>query len=59
MNNRDLFLIILEAGSLRSGLAAWLGKAYFWVADLSLYPYLVERQGSYLRPLYEGISLIH
>lgn len=35
LNNRDLFLIVLEAGNLRSGsLRDWvLARALFWVAD--------------------------
>ena len=53
-NNRNLFLTVLEAGSLRLGCQHGWGRALFWGADFLLCPHMVEgarelSQASFIR----------
>lgn len=45
-NNRNLFLIVLEAGSQRSGCKHIEERAPFWVTYFSLYPHLAKELGN-------------
>ena len=49
LSSRHLFLKVLEAEVLSSGCQKGCVRALFWVADLSMYPHMVEVNTDSLR----------
>ena len=59
LTNRNLILIVLEAGSPRSSCQHHQLKALFWVTDFWLYPLRAEKAMKLYWVSYESINAIH